>query len=220
MDIADDAREVTMNRRDALIGARNLVVDLPTDVQQQVFDTAQTFVLGKQDGSYLDNEVTGTSHPLSSFKISTGSASLRGEGLLLAAASATTPQGRVWVRDQAIGLLSSGDSADLHAAAVALTRLPQGVATEVDCNLMAAHAHVDVRQASAVLCLREPARFSETAMRLARDSEYRVRRTLAAAAAQAESDLKGSELVAAIVEFLADDSHHSVRVAACRRPGP
>ncbi|MDQ0750406.1 hypothetical protein QF034_004637 [Streptomyces africanus] len=212
MAIASDGREVATTRRDALIGIRNLVVDLPADLQRQVFDKAQGFVLGQQDGSYLDDEATGTPHPLSSVKISMGSASLRGEALLLAAASATTPEAHAWVRDQAVGLLSSGDRADLHAAAVTMTRLARDVAADVDANLMGTHGHVGVRQASAVLCLRHPARYRDTAVRLAKDSEYRVRRTLAEAAAQA--DPEASELATEILEILAHDPRHSVRVAA------
>lgn len=92
MSIANDVREVATTRKDALIGIRNLVADLPVDVQRQVFGTAKGFAVGDQDGSHLDDQLTGTPHPLSSFKISGGSASLRGEALLLAAASATTPK--------------------------------------------------------------------------------------------------------------------------------
>ncbi|MFH8659451.1 hypothetical protein [Streptomyces afghaniensis] len=96
-----------------------------------------------------------------------------------------------------------------------MTRLPREVAADVDANLMGTHGHVGVRQASAVLCLRHPARYRDTAVRLAEDSEYRVRRTLAEAAAQA--DPEASELAAEILEILAQDPRHSVRVAA--RPG-
>ncbi|MEW1828280.1 hypothetical protein [Streptomyces sp. NPDC088196] len=212
MNIANDVREVSMARKDALIGVRNLVVDLPVDVHRQVFGAARDFVAGGQDGSYLDDQLTGTPHPLSSFKLSAGSASLRGEALLLAAASATTPEEHAWVRQQAIGLLSSEDPAHLHAAAVALSRLSEGIAADVDADLLAAHRHINVRQACAVLCLRHPDRYRDTAMRLAKDSEHRVRQTLAEAAAQA--DPKRSETARVVLELLARDPRHSVRVAA------
>ncbi|MFF0012558.1 hypothetical protein [Streptomyces sp. NPDC005374] len=215
MSIANDVREVATTRKDALIGVRNLVVDLPVDVQRQVFGTAKGFAVGDQDGSHLDDQLTGTPHPLSSFKVSGGSASLRGEALLLAVASATTPEEHAWVRGQAIGLLSSEDTAHLHAAAVALSGLVEGITADVDADLLAAHRHINVRQACAVLCLRHPDRYRDTAMRLAKDSEHRVRQTLAEAAAQ--TDLKRSETARAVLELLARDPRHSVRVAADNR---
>ncbi|MEU6312866.1 hypothetical protein [Streptomyces sp. NPDC047014] len=210
--VATDAREVAATRRDALVGVRNLVVDLPVDVQRRVFETAKGFVRGEQAGSHLDGEVTGTPHPLSSFKISMGSASLRGEGLLLAAGSASTPEAHVWVREQAIGLLAGDDASELHAAALALGRLPREAAAEVDANLMLAHGHIGVRQAGAVLCLGHPTRYRDTAVRLAQEGDYRLRRTLAQIAAGAGPEV--SELAAEILDILRRDPRHSVRVEA------
>ncbi|WP_244317341.1 hypothetical protein [Streptomyces bauhiniae] len=216
MAVASDAGEVAASRRDALIGARNLVADLSADVRCRVFDTAKAFVLGGRDGSYLDDEVTGTPHPLSAFKVFNGSASLRGEALLLASVSATSPEAHAWVRDQAIGLLTSKDSGDLHCAALTLSWLTGDIAAEVDANLMAAHHHAGVRQASAVLCLRHPARYRDAAMRLAEDGEYRVRRTLAEAAAHADPEDSGTATT--VLEVLARDARHSVRAAVRPRP--
>jgi hypothetical protein len=209
MSIAGDPREVASTRQDALTGARNLVTDLPSEVRQATFRSAKSFVLGERGASYLDDEVTGTPHRLSSFRVSIGSASLRGKALLLALATATCPGDHIWVREQAISLLRSDDAADLHSAAIALSRLPHDVAAEVDAGLLAAHSHVGVRQASAVLCLRHPGRYPETAMRLAQDGDFRVRRVLAEAA----SDRAG-ELATAILVLLSRDPRRSVRAAA------
>ncbi|TKA08478.1 hypothetical protein FCI23_27570 [Actinacidiphila oryziradicis] len=167
-------------------------------------------MLGERKGSHLDDELTGTPHRLSSFKISMGSTSLRGPALLLAAASATTPEEHAWARDQAIILLRSEDAADVHAAAQVLSYLPQEATDAVDANLLAAHPHNSVRQASAVLCLRHPTRYRSTTMQLATDKDFRVRRTLAQAAAQADD----SEPTAAVLDLLAHDRRHSVRAAA------
>lgn len=145
MSIANDVREVATTRKDALIGVRNLVVDLPVDHQRQVFGTAKSFAVGDHDGSHMDDQLTGTPHPLSSFKFSGGSASLRGEALLLAAASATTPAEHEWVRGQAVGLLSSEDTSHLHAAAVVLSRLTEDVTADLDVDFLAAHPHINVR---------------------------------------------------------------------------
>lgn len=109
LDVERDPHEVALNRREALTGACNLVIDQPDDVRRETFAASRSFVLGEQDGSTLD-EYTGEPHPLSSFKVNLGSASFRGHGLRLAAASANTPEEQEWVRDQAVTLLRSATS--------------------------------------------------------------------------------------------------------------
>ncbi|MEN8651692.1 hypothetical protein ABCR94_13960 [Streptomyces sp. 21So2-11] len=211
MAIASDAREVSGTRQDALTGALNLVIGLPASTQEQTFRATKSFVLGEQNSSYLDDEVTGTPHPLSSFKVSMGPASLRGHALKLAHASATTIEERLWVRDQAVALLHSEEPSDLQAAAVTFSRLSQDVASGIDANSLAAHSHPGVRQAGAVLSLQQPTRYRDAAMRLAHDSDFRVRRTLAEAAIQAAPEAAG--LTSAILELLGHDPRYSIRRA-------
>lgn len=134
-----------MARQDAITGARNLVIDLPVEVQRQTFLLAKEYALGRRDASYLDGEVTGSPHPLSSFKFSGGSASLRGKGLRLAEASATDPEDHVWVRAQAISLLSEQDTEILHDAAVTLSQLPRDVTSRIGLGVLAAHGYIGVR---------------------------------------------------------------------------
>lgn len=212
--VAADRRETASNRQDALVGARNLVIDQVPTVKHTTFRASQPFVLGEQDGSRLD-ELTGEAHPLSSFRISLGSASLRDQGLALAVASAVTREEHEWVRNQAIGLLRSDEQGVVQAAAVTLNRLPRDVTSDVDANLLAAHASVGVRQLSAVLCMEDPERFRDTAMRLAEDREPRVRRTLAEAAARAVVDSPAA--VGELLDRLREDPRHSVRAATRRQ---
>lgn len=212
MDIAADPREIAMARKDAITGARNLVIDLPVDVHRQTFLLAKEYALGKRDGSYLDGEVTGSPHPLSSFKISGGSASLRGKGLRLAEVSATDPEDHVWVRHQAISLLSEQDTEILHDVAVTLPQLPHDVTSRIGLGILAAHNYVGVRQAGAVLCMRHPAHHRDTILQLARDGDFRVRRVLAEAAALAAPE--AAELSAEVLQILSRDVRHSVRAAS------
>ncbi|MFD0304047.1 hypothetical protein [Streptomyces sp. NPDC127119] len=212
MDIAADPREIAMARQDAITGAGNLVIDLPIEVQRQTFLVAKEYALGRRDGSYLDGEVTGSSHPLSSFKFSGGSASLRGKGLRLTEVSATEPEDHVWVRVRAISLLSEHDNEILHDAAMTLSRLPHDVTSQIDPGVFAAHSYAGVRQAGAVLCMRHPARHRDTALRLARDGNFRVRRVLAEAAVLATTE--AAELSAEVLQILARDVRHSVRAAS------
>jgi hypothetical protein len=209
--IAGDPREVASNRQDALTAARNVVVDQPGQVKQETFATCTPFVLGEQTGSHLD-EYAGEAHPLSSFKINMGSASLRGQGLQLAAASATTPEQQQWARDQAVHMLSSDDISEIHAAAVTLNHLPREITQDVDANLLSTHTHIGVRQVSALLCLHQPEHYRNTAIRLASDPDHRVRRTLAEAAARTPGEF--TETTKTVLEILARDPRHSVRTAA------
>jgi hypothetical protein len=208
--VAEDGRETASNRDDALIGARNLVIDVSEKVKRATFERSKAFVSGARDGSHLD-ELTGPAHPLSAFKINMGSSSLRRSGLRLAQASAATPDDQAWVRDHAIGLLRSDNSSDVHAAALTLDQLSAEVTNEIDASLLSSHDHPTVRQLSAALCLYQPDRYRDTAMQLAQDRDYRVRRTLAQAAARTQPPRP--EATEEILAVLFRDPRHSVRAA-------
>ncbi|WP_406447580.1 hypothetical protein OHB14_50170 [Streptomyces sp. NBC_01613] len=214
--VASDRRELASNRQDALIGAHNLVADQEPGAKRTTFRASQPFVLGALDGSRLDDEFTGQAHPLSTLKINLGSASLRGHGLRLAAASATTADEQEWVRDQAVELLRSDEAIDIQEAALALNRLPREVTGDIDAPALAGHSHISVRQLSAVLCMQHPQRFADTMARLAADSSARVRRTLAEVAA-AHSASDAPPAVAELLDRLGKDPRHSVRTMAHRR---
>ncbi|MFJ3214421.1 hypothetical protein ACIPLC_00645 [Kitasatospora sp. NPDC086801] len=211
LEIAADANEVALNRKEALTAARNLLFDAPLTVRQRAFRTAQSFVGGAHDGSYLD-ELSGAPHPLGFFRISFGSASLRGEALVLASAAAEAPVDHAWVRDQAISMLSTDSADDLQAAARVLNWLPKDEARRVDASLLATHQYVAVRQVSALLCLRDLGRFYDTAVNLTKDPDYRVRLILAQSAAKASCE--GSLPAKGITELLSADPRYCVRAAA------
>ncbi|MET7608850.1 hypothetical protein ABZS96_42145 [Streptomyces avermitilis] len=213
--VASDRREPAVNRQDALIGARNLVVAQESEAKRTTFRASQPFVLGALDGSRLD-EFTGQAHPLSALKINLGSASLRGHGLRLAAVSATTADEREWVKDQAVELLRSDDATDVQEAALTLNGLPRDVTKDIDARALADHRHITARQLSAVLCMQQPQRFADTTVRLAADPSVRVRHTLAEAAT-AHSGPDAPPVVAELLDRLGKDPRHSVRVLARRR---
>ena len=211
MDVAHDRREVSQIRQHALAGAAELTALQSADIKSPLFDESACFVVGQMNGSNLD-ELTGTPHPLSWVKISMGTASLRADGIRLAAACAVETHQQEWIRDQAISMLSADDAADIHAAAHALVRLPPEITEEVDAGLLAALPYFGVRQAAAVLAVRQPDRNKDTAMRLTNDPDVRVRRVLAAEAARMAPDSSGT--LARILSKLAEDPRHSIRVAA------
>jgi Restriction endonuclease len=212
--LAEDPREAAPNRQDALKAARNLVVSEESSMKSMIFRRSQRFVSGLLDGSAYD-ELTGPAHPLSAVQISIGTATLRGDGLRLAAAVAETDVERNWVREQALGLLQAQESSLVHYAALALSELPRTSIDQMDANLLAAHDHFGVRQLGAILSMRHPGRYRSTALRLGEDMDRRVRRTLAEAASRAGTD--APDEVRDVLTVLAHDVRYSVRVAATSR---
>jgi hypothetical protein len=209
--VAEDPREAATNRQEALDAARNLVIGEEPSVKNMVFGRSQEFVSGHRDGSAHD-DLTGPAHPLSAFRISIGTATLRGHGLRLAAAAADNDDERSWVRWQAVGLFQAAEPSLVQQAALVLSELPRASIEEIDANLLAAHDHFAVRQVGAILSMRQPARYRRTALRLAEDKDPRVRRTLAEAAARASAT--ASDDVRDALTVLAADIRYSVRVAA------
>ncbi|MEU4849641.1 restriction endonuclease [Streptomyces gilvosporeus] len=209
--IASDGREVVLTRQQALTAAGNLVVGRPQPDRRYAFKAVTSLVVGDEPASYLGEVLTDSPHPLSAFRVNIGSASLRGPALKFAAAASYSSDEYAWVRDQATELLGSRDEHDVHEAAAALCRLPNDIAGIVDPGLLATHDHFGVRQASAVLCMRFPARHYKTALNLARDPDFRVRRALVEAAANAA--VEGPE-IDAIRQILRGDPRHSIRSRA------
>jgi hypothetical protein len=210
MVVASDPREAASNRQDALAGARNLVLAQPADVRANIFEQARSFAAGDRDGSALD-DLTGEPHPLSAAKINMGTASLRGDGLRLAHASADRPKQHEWVREQAVGLLRSDVQHDIHAAAVVINGLPSEITDAVDVGLLAASEHAVVRQVAALLLVREPERYPAVLTRLASDADHRVRRTLAEGIARSKAAVLGP--LTSARSTLQQDRRHSVRAA-------
>ncbi|MGW4828918.1 hypothetical protein ACWEOG_15160 [Amycolatopsis japonica] len=214
LSIAADHRETALNRHEALVSAIDLLRQQDLPVKQRVFSFAREFATGDRDGSHLDGEVTGEGHPLSSFNVNFGTSSLRGYGLLLAKAAATKESEESWVRDQAVTMLRSDDSDDLHAAADVLAMLSDSVSSTLDLTLLVNHHAINVRQACAVLCTRNPERYQQLMLTLASDPEYRVRAVLASAFSRLpEADRAG---LTEVQDRLASDPRHSVRAALSR----
>ncbi|MYR92369.1 hypothetical protein GTW60_01735 [Streptomyces sp. SID4937] len=211
--VAADAREAASTRGDALIAVRNIVLVQRQNAAPDVFSVARGYVLGTYEASSFD-ALTGRSHPLSAFKVNMRSSSLRTYGLRLAVVTAASAEHREWVKDQAVGMLRSDDAAEVDAAALALNELPTDAVCEIDADLLAAHDHVSVRRLSAVLCMRTPDRYREAALRLARDGDFRVRHTLAEAAAGSAA---ATDVTDEILRLLRKDARHSVRTACVSR---
>lgn len=215
MEIASDRREIADARRNALIGLHNLIADMPRADRTAIYHQAKPFILGEQDGSHLDSEMTGTPHPLSVVRISFGTASLRGPALKLAHRAAELDIEHHWVRENAVALLRTDDPSDVGDAAHVLAYLPQQIALSVDPALLVTHNNRTVRQAGAFLAVSHADQHSQTIRRLAEDSDHTVRRTLAEVAELRMKEGPVHPVVPEVLERLAEDVRASVRHAAC-----
>ncbi|MCX5078673.1 hypothetical protein OHA84_36755 [Streptomyces sp. NBC_00513] len=214
MEIASDRREIADARRSALTGLCNLITDLPPVEKSAIYRQAQPFVLGEQDGSHLDSEMTGTPHPLSAARISFGTASLRGPALELAHRAAELDEEHHWVRENAVALLRTDVPSDVGDAARVLAYLPPQIALSVDPALLVTHHNRTVRQAGAFLAVSHASQHPRTIRRLAEDNDHTVRRTLAEVAELRKKEGPVDPVVPEVLERLADDVRASVRHAA------
>ncbi|WP_435186289.1 hypothetical protein [Streptomyces sp. bgisy126] len=214
MEIALDRREIADARRSALNGLRNLITDLPQADRTAIYHQAEPFVLGEQDGSHLDSEMTGTPHPLSWARISFGTASLRGPALELALLAAELDDEHQWVRENAIDLLRTDDPSDVGDAARVLAFLPPQIALSVDPALLVTHHNRTVRQAGVFLAVSHAGQHPRTIRRLAEDNDHTVRRTLAEVAELRMKEGPIDPVVSEVLERLAGDVRASVRHAA------
>lgn len=214
MEIASDRSEIAEARRSALNGLRNLITDLPQADRTAIYHRAELFVLGEQDGSHLDSEMTGAPHPLSWARISFGTASLRGPALELAHLAAELDDEHYWVRENAIALLRTDVPSDVGDAARVLAYLPPQIALSVDPALLVTHHNRTVRQAGAFLAVSHAGQHPRTIRRLAQDNDHTVRRTLAEVAGLRMKEGAIDPVVPEVLERLADDVRASVRHAA------
>lgn len=227
MEVAEDKREPAATRSSALVAARNLVKHVDLETRADVFARAQTFADGSQDGSRMDDLLTNP-HPLSSFQVNMGTASLRGPGLRLAAVAADSDSERANAAQIALVALGDDNDSVVHDAAHALNVIGPGIDTPPDPALLMAHRSLFVRMLATVFAVATPAASAFVLESLASDADHRVRRGLArelarrsrrmvdepSSVATATADIA---VVDRILLRLADDPRHSVRVAAARR---
>lgn len=210
LSVATDRNEPAVNRQEALTAMRRLSSELPEPIREQVFATAQQFASGEHDGSAYD-ELTGAAHPLSAIRISLGSASLRGDGVMLAAAVAATTDEYSRVYEQVLDLLGSSDTNDVDSAALAATWLPADLVV-LDVHTLSTHPTVALRHVAAVLWARNPSALDDVGARLASDPHPEVRRVLANLLEQTNHhDGPAVAAIKSVRDVLKADRRHSVR---------
>ncbi len=194
--------EDSSNRVEYLLAAANLADELPQHDVAALFELAIAEATQPVD-SEPDILHAGFSHPLGSFRMTSGSHDSRPAAAFLAARLAATSNQRQQARDLALRLIGADGDADYHVTR-ALQVLQDGL--ERDVPFLA-------KQGWALRCLaaqtwaRTPALPSAIGDALAVDPEVRVRRTLA----QELADTSPDERTAGARRQLAADSRHSVR---------
>lgn len=212
--IAEDRREAATNRYDAVNAATIIASALPDEDKTAFHIWTRAFVTGEQDGSMLDDELTGP-HPLSSFKVSIGEATLVGIGIDAAGYSAQTNEEKEWVKEQAAALLSHPLESVVSRAAVVLSRLGEAT-VGIDPRFLSSHPSDTVRQLAAFLATDDDTLDCALLNQIARDTSPRVRRLLAQRL-QGRAAARGAEpeTVEAAATLL-DDPRHSVRTTLLR----
>ncbi len=218
LDVAENRREVAETRQDALDAIFNILLGHDDGTPKSLIHRrVRLFVEGSQDGSALDAETTNP-HPLSTLKVSFGSASLRPQGLRLADATSVTDADHAWVREQAVVLLRSDERQAVRTAAVVLLQQRDVDGAGLEPGLLAAHGDPVVRQLAAITACGQPRAFAAVLHALATDSEGSVRDVLARELWRVRGSTlmgtAGSEIVDELHTMLVDDMRHSVRRTA------
>lgn len=216
MNAAEDRGEASPNRAQALIAVRNLVTDVDEPTRQEVFERSKAFVLGEQDGSHLDDFITNP-HPLSTMQVNLGKATLRGEGLILAAAAAESPEERNWVARHAVGAMRDDGTQIAQEAARALRILGSSIESPPDPGILASHPEPMAKFLAIMYAVAEPAKCEYVLEAIANDLDFRARMGVADAIGQTRSAGDPDADKAAckrVLTFLENDQRHSVRTTA------
>ena len=186
LNAAEDRGEASPNREQALIGVRNLVSDVDELTRKDVFERSKAFVLGERDGSHLDDFITNP-HPLSTMQVNLGKATLRGEGLVLAAAAAEGPDERNWVARHAVAAMRDDGASIAREAARALQILGSGIESPPDPGILASHPEPMAKFLATMYAVADPAKYEYVLEAIAKDLDFRARKGVADAIGQTRS---------------------------------
>jgi hypothetical protein len=201
LDRAASPYEPGSNRADYYLAAANLSADLE-DVEAFLAEALLRADDPKPSHADLFDDLG--NHPLGTFRVTGMTTDTRPHAVLLAAALARTEEQKTRVRASALGLLGSGQSSGYHAV-----RALQILGTEElvqHVTLLAVHQDWATRSLAAVTWPGSAPTDATVGLRLARDPDQRVRRSLAGALREAHS-----EPIERVREILGADPRHSVR---------
>lgn len=201
MVVANDTAEPSLNRRDALLAAAQLVSDLSLDLKSELYKEAIKFARGDHDPR-LPTPFEGSDDPLNRFQFNMELRSLRPSGLYCAAYCAVSDEEIGEVRGLALDLLRQDDENTPAYVAHALGVLALELASET-VEALSVHSDERIRAAAAVAWARSthPPAIGQA---LAKDSSALVRRSLA-------KELQDRPEHLPIREVLLNDPRRSIR---------
>ena len=206
---ARDHDQRASNRSHALEAIRLLGDRLSLPLRAELFDAGISFAQGLEDGSALD-DIAGPAHPLSRFKITLGASSLAVPGLMLAAVLSPDLESAALVEGIAIDLLGAASPESTFGIAMALRELPPHAAALAP-KALSLHSSPHIRALAARRWPGFQPRDQRVALRLARDSDFRVRISLAFALSQADLEPDDAQAAAEVFATLKADPRASVR---------
>ena len=201
MVVANDTAEPSLNRRDALLAAAQLVSDLSLDRRSELYKETIKFARGDHDPR-LPTPFEGSDDPLNRFQFNMELRSLRPSGLYCAAYCAVSDEEISEVRGLALGLLRQEDENTPAYVAHALGVLALELASET-VEALSVHSDERIRAAAAVAWARgtHPPAIGQA---LAKDSSALVRRSLV-------EELQDRPEHLPIREVLLNDPRRSIR---------
>jgi hypothetical protein len=225
--VAADNLHLSATRQQALDAASILVAGetgngLGSDRLSEVFGIACEYARGEHDGSAMD-DLTNSAHPLSSWRVNMGDATLVGGGLHLAARAARGDDQRIAVLELAGPMVRSEPSEsvlhDIGRALAALGSLDGGPDL-LSIGTLAKSPSPSLRAVSAVYWAKVygPATAAsdptDAGADLVHDTSLIVRRSLVAQLANAAADSGLSSAGRGVVDALARDPMADIREAA------
>ena len=173
--IGSDRYEAIVNRATALDSAATAVELLAPDRRRELFGVVRPLTDPETKVSDLDEYRSGTSHPLSRFRISLGNvADIRATALHFLARSAIEPEERSDVVEIALSWLGA-ESEVLQQRGVAILTLPHLAHPDVRSEDLAGHSNPWVRRAAVRLLRMQERPDLATLERLAADPYQLVR---------------------------------------------
>lgn len=199
--VANSSDEPSLNRRDALLAAAQLVGDLSPDLRSEFYKETIKFARGAYDHR-LPPPLEGSDDLLNRYQFDLELRSLKPSGLYCAACCAVSDAEVSEIRELALGLLRQGSENTSVYVARALSVLALELASET-VEALSAHSDERIRSVAAIAWAKgiHPSSIGQA---LAKDASARVRRSLA-------RELQNCHEHLPVREVLKNDPRRSIR---------
>ena len=209
--LAQDERDATLNRCEALRAIRTVGRYLPEVARSELFEAVMPFASREGHGEPSDRLFSGFDDLLQRYRISFGSESIEAAGLLAAAALSCSPDHYRRVERVGLRLFYGADDITLNTIAQALSMIPVEQLS-LPAELLASQSNQWLRALAAVVWAQRRSEAEAIGLQLAKDASQHVRRSLAQA-------LNEDDRHRAVRAVLLGDARRSIR-SIVERPHP